>query len=241
MKILSIGNSFSQDAHKWLHKIAKANGVDVQTANLYIGGCSLETHWNNITENNADYDLERNGDTCDEKVSIEQALKMDDWDAVTVQQVSHLSGLPETYEPYLSDLAAVVREIVPRAKLYFHQTWAYEIDSDHSGFLNYNNDQQEMYRRVIRATEYAARTVNAEIIPVGKAIQHLRERVAEFDYAGGGRSLCRDGFHLSYDYGRYTAGAVWFRTIVGSVLKAAEFENFDLEILKKIVQTVNAL
>lgn len=32
MKILFIGNSFSQDAHKWLHKLAKANGVEFETA-----------------------------------------------------------------------------------------------------------------------------------------------------------------------------------------------------------------
>lgn len=37
MKILSIGNSFSQDAHKWLHKLAKVNGVEFEIANLYIG------------------------------------------------------------------------------------------------------------------------------------------------------------------------------------------------------------
>ena len=53
MKVLSIGNSFSQDAHKWLHKLAENNGVDLETVNLYIGGCSLETHWKNAKENNA--------------------------------------------------------------------------------------------------------------------------------------------------------------------------------------------
>ena len=42
MKLLSIGNSFSQDAHNKLHALAKANGVTLETVNLYIGGCSLE-------------------------------------------------------------------------------------------------------------------------------------------------------------------------------------------------------
>ncbi len=45
MKICSIGNSFSQDSHKWLHKLAKNNGIELQTVSLYIGGCDLETHW----------------------------------------------------------------------------------------------------------------------------------------------------------------------------------------------------
>jgi len=29
MNILSIGNSFSQDAQRWLHDIAKSNGDDI--------------------------------------------------------------------------------------------------------------------------------------------------------------------------------------------------------------------
>ena len=55
MKVLSIGNSFSQDAQRYLHEIAKNDGVDLFSVNLFIGGCSLETHYNNIVENNANY------------------------------------------------------------------------------------------------------------------------------------------------------------------------------------------
>ena len=41
MKVLSIGNSFSQDAHKWLHKLAELNGVEMETLNLCNSGCDL--------------------------------------------------------------------------------------------------------------------------------------------------------------------------------------------------------
>ncbi len=34
MKILSIGNSFSQDAQRYLHALAKVEGVDLKTVNL---------------------------------------------------------------------------------------------------------------------------------------------------------------------------------------------------------------
>ncbi len=43
MKVLLIGNSFSRDAHKWLHQLAKRNGIEIETLNLYISGCSLQT------------------------------------------------------------------------------------------------------------------------------------------------------------------------------------------------------
>lgn len=46
IKILAIGNSFSQDATQFIHDIAKADGVDTKVVNLYIGGCSLQRHSN---------------------------------------------------------------------------------------------------------------------------------------------------------------------------------------------------
>ena len=57
MNILSIGNSFSQDAQKWLHSISVANGNSFETYNLFIGGCSLETHWNCIKNNLSRFEL----------------------------------------------------------------------------------------------------------------------------------------------------------------------------------------
>ena len=67
MKLLSIGNSFSQDAQEWLHKIAVANGVELETTNLMIGGCSLETHWNNMNSGEAAYYLEQNAQNMERK------------------------------------------------------------------------------------------------------------------------------------------------------------------------------
>ncbi len=144
-----------------------------------------------------------------------------------------------TYEPYLSLLANTVRKLQPDAKLYFHQTWAYETDSNHEGFANYNNNQTEMYRCIKETSEKAARTINAEIINVGDVIQTLRESVSEFDYENGGISLCRDGFHLSLDYGRFAAAATWLRKITGMEIPTTKFEDFDFNLLRKILAVVN--
>ncbi len=38
MYILSMGNSFSQDAQRYLHRIAAADGVEFYICNLFIGG-----------------------------------------------------------------------------------------------------------------------------------------------------------------------------------------------------------
>ena len=80
MKVLSIGNSFSQDAQRYVHELAKLEGVEIQTQNLFIGGCSLERHYQNMKGDLAEYDLERNGRATTEKTSIRTALESDEWD-----------------------------------------------------------------------------------------------------------------------------------------------------------------
>ena len=242
MKVLSIGNSFSQDAHKWLHSLAKQNGIDMQTLNLYIGGCSLERHWSNIQTNAEAYDFQPNGISTNWQISIESALKLTDWDVVTVQQVSGKSGVIDTYEPYLSELVALIRKHQPKAEIWIHQSWAYEQDvTDHPQFAEYyDNNQQKMIDAIVETTEKVAATIPAKIIPAGELIQKLRTTVPEFDYAHGGRSLNRDGYHMTYDYGRFAVAAIWLRTLTGITVKAETFEDFDPVLIQKILAVVNA-
>lgn len=241
MKLLSIGNSFSQDAQEWLHQIAVANGVELETTNLMIGGCSLETHWNHMTDGETAYYLEQNGKNCERMVTLPEGLALDEWDVVTVQQVSHHSGQPQTYIPYLTELVAFVREKCPKAKIYFHQTWAYEIDSDHGGFLNYNRDQQEMYRRIGDCTAMACRLIGADVLPSGPVVQYLRENAPEFDYKNGGLSLNRDGFHLSWDYGRYAAAATWYKVLIGKTPAVNAFSDWDAHLIDVIHAGINTV
>ena len=91
MNILSIGNSFSQDAQRYLHRIAKADGFDLNTFNLYMGGCPLSLHYRNMISEERAYTLEMNGESTEFKVSLKDALLNRDWDVVTIQQVSSKS------------------------------------------------------------------------------------------------------------------------------------------------------
>lgn len=241
MKILSIGNSFSTDAHFFLHRLAKLNGSDLYIANLFIGGCSLETHWQNVTENNADYDYEINGNAAERKISIAEALSEDRWDVITFQQASAYSGIFESYEPYLTKLVGYVREKQPHAEIYFHQTWSYEADSQHPGFVNYGCDSRKMFDCIVTASEKAAKLIDADLIPAGRTIQLIRENVKEFDYAHGGKSLCRDSFHLSEDYGRYAAAAIWLRTLTGKKIATNPVDGLDFSLVEKINTVVNGI
>ena len=113
MKILSIGNSFSQDAQRYLHQFAKHEGEEFKVVNLCIGGCSLRTHYLNTLEDLAEYYFEFNGEYTGLKVSMKQVLLSDDWDVLTVQQASHFSAHYQTYTPYLERLAEYVKKYYP--------------------------------------------------------------------------------------------------------------------------------
>lgn len=119
MKILSIGNSFSQDAQRWLHRIAVVSGEELDTYNLIIGGCSLEQHWNCIENNLCDYGKEDNDGKPLGNTTILDTLKNDIFDVITVQQVSGHSGLSHTYIPYLANIVEFIKKINQMQKYIF--------------------------------------------------------------------------------------------------------------------------
>ncbi|MDR1892433.1 MAG: DUF4886 domain-containing protein, partial [Oscillospiraceae bacterium] len=195
LNILAIGNSFSHDAFVYLQKIFQSAGIAVKTVNLSIGGCSLETHWENAKADKRDYLYGLNGVETERLVSIREVLGEEKWDKIAFQQASHLSGLRESYFPHLAHLSGYIHEASPDAEQLVHQTWAYETDSEHPGFAVYENSQEKMYNALCKAYRHAASVLGARLIPAGEVIQRLRT-TPEFDYSRGGRSLCRDGFHL---------------------------------------------
>lgn len=213
INILAIGNSFSSDAVEHLYEMSKAGGVDMIIGNLYIGGCSLETHWQNANNDAKAYDFYKTGEET--KISsIREALMCEKWDYVTMQQASHDSGRANTYYPYINYLSDYVKIYAPLAEQIIHQTWAYEIDSPHPGFIHYNNDQKTMYSALIAAYSEAADKLGLKLIPCGVAMQKARA-TSLFDYANGGKSLCRDSFHASFTLGRYLLSAVWYEIFTG--------------------------
>ena len=107
VRILAIGNSFSQDAvEQYLHELAAADGQQVIIGNMYIGGCSLAKHLNNAKENLPAYKYRKIGldgiKVETKKFTLEQALADEQWDYVSVQQQSGQSGIYETWMALLT-------------------------------------------------------------------------------------------------------------------------------------------
>ena len=89
MKILSIGNSFSQDAQRYLKAIAHRQGDWFKCVNLYIGGCSLERHYNNSVSGEGQYKYRKivgGVKTEYPGTSLIQGLRDEKWDVISLQQ-----------------------------------------------------------------------------------------------------------------------------------------------------------
>lgn len=207
MKILSIGNSFSRDAQRYLHAIADGEGVKLTCTNLYLPGCPLHVHEENLRTGGL-YEVDRDGVETGERTTITEALRGDAWDVVTLQQASPLSIGIASYRPHIEILATAIREQAPTAKLYIHETWAFEQDSARLNTELGYADQHDMLRDVVAAYAEAAAVTRADgIIPCGRAMMAAIDR--------GVRRVHRDTFHAGLGVGRYLLGLTWFETLTG--------------------------
>ena len=213
IKLLTIGNSFSDDAvEHYLHGLANAAGDEIIIGNMYIGGASLDLHYSNSVNNSASYSYRKivNGvRTVTESYTLAKSITNEEWDYISIQQVSQNSGQYATYFPALTNLVTYISNLAtnPQMKLVLHSTWAYQKNSTHSGFANYNNNQTTMFNAIIDASFRAAATSGIGIvIPAGTAIQNGRTSKL-------GDTFCRDGYHLELTYGRYTASCTWFEKL----------------------------
>ena len=225
LKILAIGNSFSVDAMRnYLYDVLKSADYDqVILGNLYVGGCSIDTHWNYISSNSGSYEYHKNDDNGEWVTTYGakamDALQDENWDVITVQQVSGNSGMPETFGN-LQNLVNWVNQYKtnPDAKVLWHMTWAYQQDSTHESFPNYGSDQMTMYNAIVDTVQNTVLAVDGidGVIPAGTAIQNLRQTSI-------GDTLTADGYHLNDLHGDYTASLTWYAAITGESLDLVDY------------------
>ena len=236
MNVLAIGNSFSQDAQRYLHRLALKEGVQMKTVNLYIGGCPLRTHYLNILEDKVAYDFQFNGESTGLRVSIRQVLASDDWDYITLQQASYNSPNFDTYTPYLEEVADFVRMYCPKAKILIHQTWAYETGSVKLANLERFGTDAEMFAAVEECYDKAAKLIEADgIIPAGRAMLTAAKTGIE--------RIHRDTYHASLGAGRYLLALCWFKYLTGKDITNNAFDDFDVPVTEEerkiVINAVN--
>lgn len=212
LRILAIGNSFSADAvEQNLWELLDAADIPAVVGNVYAPGSYLAHHWNRAVGDKAEYRYFKRteeGSVSLESQTLSQGVLDEEWSIISLQQASDLSGLYDTYFPYLPDLMEWIGERSD-AEIVFHQTWPYPANSTHDAFANYGKDQMTMYEAIVDAVSRATDVCGIKtVIPVGTAVQNARTSRL-------GDTLNRDGLHLELTYGRFLAACVWFETLTG--------------------------
>lgn len=221
LRLLSIGNSYSNDAQIYIAQIAAGLGIKCEFYNLYYGGCKIEQHYNFYNNDSAEYDFYKNMKKyVSTKVTIKNALEATQYDYITFQQGSYASDSYSTYA-LLDELMAIVRGYQPNAEFLIHQTWGYcearacNGDETHTSGKGYASSA-DMFVKVEECyAKAAADNGNLRILKSGKAVELAKTKYGYTDDYGKETSIYSDfNSHLAPD-GDYLAGCVWIETIFG--------------------------
>ena len=216
LKILFVGNSFAVDTMEHAANIARSMGVEkVKFGTLFVGGCSIEMHYNHLIEDAAVYTYYVNeGDGWAEtpEFKISDAVRSDRWDIIAIQHGTRGTSRytsPECYEK-LTPLIDGIREIAKSdVKIIFNLTWLGESTRQHHEIISYKGDMKLMREKLVEVTK-AVVVPNPQIdmlVPTGTAIENARtSRIG---------LLTRDCYHLSVDKGRFIAGLAFISTVTG--------------------------
>lgn len=224
LKVLMIGNSFSQDTCYLSYQAAKAMGIEnVEISNLYIGAGSISDHiYRHKTGATAVFQtVSSSGKWTSENATLEEAVKSKNWDFIIFQQVSSLSGEACSFES-VNALIDIVEPMCPSARLAWNMTWAYQSDFDDSRFDRYERNQAKMYNAIISATKEKIVSNNKLeiIVPTGTVIQNVRT-----SYIGD--TVTRDGYHLNETVGRQIAALALVHALTGVEIDGVNTTNYN--------------
>ncbi|MBQ4585302.1 MAG: DUF4886 domain-containing protein [Clostridia bacterium] len=224
LKVLLIGNSFSQDTCYLSFQAAKAMGLeDVKIANLYIGAGSISDHIYRHKQG-ATATLQQNtskGGWSSTNATLETAVKSDNWDFILLQQVSPLSGEAYSFES-VNALIDIIEPMCPSARLGWNMTWAYQSTFNDGRFDSYDRDQTKMYQAIVSATQSKIVTNDRIeiVVPIGTVIQNVRS-----SYIGD--TLTRDGYHLNESLGRQVASLALVHILTGVSIDGVNTTNYN--------------
>lgn len=250
VKVLTIGNSFTDSLAEYFPKAAGSAGCELKIHFADFGGCELERHWSYIqAEEQSEICRIYNGGR-----KLKTTLSAVDWDYVTIQQASHASWNWDTYLPFAQNIHDFVKKYAPGAEILIQQTWAYHpYDPRIRPGGEWGFDQQGMYERLTECYLKLASLLDLRIIPTGYAVQKYREQhpflfknfdTAQFasfrwpdlppmagELAGalrwaksaeGKLFIAPDFIHLN-ERGRYLQSCVWFAFLFGRSAKEIKF------------------
>lgn len=224
LKVLDIGNSYTQDAQAYLPQIIEASGIDSDFSlyRAFRPSASFKTWvdcWNDA--DNESYSIDFCAGTSLDGISgygsasdgalFRKVLQSVKWDIILIHQVSTYSNDYSLWEGngaggYLQDLIRIIRMTNPQATIGYLMTHSYRgtywANSEGSSLLRWRN------------TAEATRQLKLEygidfIIPYGTAVQNLRASSLNDSY-----EFSEDGTHMGAGLGDYVAGCCYFESLL---------------------------
>lgn len=234
-KILMVGSSYSYYYCDELFSIARADGIDLKVANLYVSGGTMAQHYGQIGATTGIYDFiihQTSGKTVTQNATIDQALNFDNWDLITIQEsydpkynvTNPTDG--ETTKQWVDKMVTFLREKYPQSHIMWQQVWSKEVgyqgpyteENRANNFVGVPEvskvltpeKQQQDYEVIRDCALDLCESFDMYRIPSGDAWQMVRadERI--------GDDLCiEDGTHENAR-GQYLNGCVWYETLTGN-------------------------
>ena len=224
LKVLDIGNSYTQDAQTYLPQIIKAAGID-DDFSLYRAfrpSASFKTWvdcWND--SDNEYYSIDFCAGTSLSGISgsgsasdgalFRKALQSVKWDIILIHQVSTYSNDYSLWEGngaggYLQELIRIIRVTNPQATIGYLMTHSYR----GSYWANSEGSSYLRWRNIADATKQLKLEYGIDfIIPYGTAVQNLRASSLNDGY-----EFSEDGTHMGAGLGDYVAGCCYFESLL---------------------------
>lgn len=226
LRVLDIGNSYTEDAIHYLPLLTKHSGVDVSDMCLYKavrGGASFK-NWCDIycdNDSTKSYSITKVLGGLNANISgiaatgngekFRNTLSNNEWDLIIIHQVSTYAPYFEKWEEdgdagHLSELIQLIRQHQPNATIGFllvHSYWdGYGGNKEKSSF--------ERWKLIVESTRKLSENYNIDfIIPYGTAIENLRASSLNNEY-----DLTIDGTHCASGLADYTAACCYFESLL---------------------------
>ena len=263
LNLLMVGSSYCyyyvEELYDLLMETPPEGITEVNVYNLYYSGCRLTQHLNWWKQDEANYEFFKVDATGRQKIgpsekwSLDQALRMADWDYISLQ------GTPTGYA-YWRDDPNVISEIAfeqaepildhlhekfPNAKLLWHWTWFVEVGRVDTAGHTYTAEEGPIYIaameqvcRYIRDKLNQEKSYDLTLVPTGLAWTRAREKneSANLLLYGGlcarlgknsfddGREHSGDGTHDGdIGGGQFLNACVWYEIITGNDCRKSNY------------------
>ena len=226
LKVLDIGNSYTNDATNLLPKITAASGSDISDLCLYKATRSSGSFksWYDLYHDNdnqtytiakvmggIDADVTTGRGEAGDGSLFRETLENETWDIIIIHQRSNFAPYYDDWNTtgnggYLKELLALLKDKQPLAMIGFllvHSYWdEHSENKEHSSFLRWQLIANSVKRL---CEEYDI----SFVIPYGTAVENLRSSSLNNEY-----DLTRDGAHCGFGLCRYTAACCYYESLI---------------------------